>query len=206
MKITLQVNGREMSFSEEQLTAILETHFPINKVSENSEDITVPTEGEWFEVVPLAINQELFQIKREDENQERTRQLIVEAFTELNNNPGKYGRVYETMMPEIHWDSRTVGELNDFAINLGYRIANHVEVALEWAQRISNGETWEDICNKPDIANCQRLVDWKDGFKRCIGGSCKHSCEFVPASYIGRYHLYPYERLINTVPLIVRYK
>lgn len=131
MKITLQVNGREMSFSEEQLVDILETHFPINKVNENSEGITVPTEGQWFEVIPLAINQELFQTKREDKKQERTRQLIVEAFTELNNNPGKYGRVFETMMPEKHWYSRTVGELEDFAINLGYRIANYVEVSLE---------------------------------------------------------------------------
>lgn len=71
MEVTLQVNGRNMTFSEKELRAILEEHF-----SSETRQVTTakvaqkPTEGEWFEVKPQAIDQELFEKKRKDQRQE----------------------------------------------------------------------------------------------------------------------------------------
>lgn len=58
MKITLQVNGREITFSEQELSSILEKHFSKVKVAQKL------TENEWFEVKPHAIDQKLFEEKR----------------------------------------------------------------------------------------------------------------------------------------------
>ena len=46
-----------------------------------------PTENEWFEVKPRAIDQKLFENKRKDDKQEATRLLILEAFAEMKKNP-----------------------------------------------------------------------------------------------------------------------
>ena len=50
-------------------------------------NVTKPTEGEWFEVKPQDINQKLFRRKRKDEEQERVRKIIIEAFVEMKENP-----------------------------------------------------------------------------------------------------------------------
>ena len=134
-------------------------------------NVTKPTEGEWFEVKPQDINQKLFRRKRKDEEQERVRKIIIEAFVEMKENPEEYGRSFKTMMPEKTWDSKTVFELKKMACQLGDHNANWVEQALEWAQRIANGESWEAICDDVDTANWYRLVVWKYGYTRRVGGS-----------------------------------
>ena len=163
-----------------------------------------PEEGKWFEVNPEAINQELFQEKRYDRKQEWTRHLILEAFTEMKNNPGKYGRPFKTMMPAKAWDSKTVAELKELASSFGDHNADWVEQALEWAQRIHNGESWEDVCSEPDTANWYRLVVWKDGYARLIGGSDMHNDD-SPASDVGHSDYYSNNRVDCTVPLVVLY-
>ena len=163
-----------------------------------------PEEGKWFEVNPEAINQELFQAKRDDWFQEQTRQLILEAFTEMKNYPEKYGRSFKTMMPEKTWRSKTVAELKELARRLGDHNADWVEQALEWAQRIHNGESWEDVCNEPDTANWYRLVVWQDGYARLIGGSIKVDAN-SPASDVSSSIYVSGSRLKYTVPLVVLY-
>lgn len=202
MKLTLQVNGREMTFSEQELIAIVEKYIIIN----NDNQITqTPAEGLWFEVNPKAINQKLFQEERKDSNQEETRQLILEAFAELKDHPKKYGRVFETMILRKEGGSEKVGDLKKMACKFGDHNINWVEQALEWAQRISNGEPWENICNKRDTANWYRLVVWKDAHSKFIGGSTR--CESnKPATNVNKYDLEDNNVIDHTVPVSVRYK
>ena len=207
MKVTLQVNGREMTFSEQELRSILEKHFSGNTTEKatTAKVAQKPTEDEWFEVKPQAIDQKLFEKKRKDNRQEATRQLILEAFAKMKNNPKKYGKNFKTMMPKKTWNYKTVAQLKDMASNLGEHNADWVEQALEWAQRLENGESWEAICNDKDTANWYRLVVWKNGYARLVGGSvCNYNCRPASAVFIDDY--YGSYNLSSTVPLVVLYE
>ena len=206
-KITLQVNGREMTFTEQELVAIVEKHL----LSETTKEITVTkvaqkwAEDEWFEVKPHAIDQKLFEKKRKDTMQENTRQLILKAFEKMKANPEKYGKNFKTLMPKREWKVKTVMELKEMARDFGDHNADWVEQALEWAQRIANGESWKSICNDDDTANWFRLVVWKNGYARLVGGSVGNgNCH--PASYVYSSDYRDYEHLQHTVPLVVLYE
>jgi len=82
----------------------------------NKGGIVRPTEGVPFEVNPLAIDQRLFQTKRNDESQEETRQWILEAFAEAKANPEKYGKTFYTLIPEKKWIYKSVPNLLNFHI------------------------------------------------------------------------------------------
>jgi len=204
-KVTLTVHGRERTFSEQELVAILEKHFS-NEATEQvstAKLAQVPTEGKWFEVNPQSINQNLFQKRREDWRQERTRQIIQEAFAEADKQPKKYDSPFCTLIPKKNWnDYKTVEELKEYAKNLGGLMADWVEQALEWAQRISNGESWETICNNSDTAKWYRMIVWQNGDARLVGGSRNRDHDF-PTSGVYDYDYYSYNRLFNTVPLVV---
>ena len=183
MKVTLQVDEKKTSFKR-----------PMR-----------PTEGDPFEVNPPGINRTLFQVKREDPNQETMRQLILEAFTKKDENPEKYGKPFKTLMPEKTWDWKTVGELKELATKLGDHIADWVEQALEWAQRIQNGETWEAICNEPDTAKWYRLVQWKNGCYGIVGGARRAGCP-APATIVLCKDRDRVRKTQSAVPLVVLYK
>ena len=207
-KITLLLSdGRKMTFSTEELVAIVEEHLSIKAIKQTitSKIAQKPTENEWFEVKPQSINQKLFKEKRKDPKQEKTRQLILEAFSQMENNPRKYGKDFKTLMPKNSWGSKkTVTELKHLACMLGDHNADWVELALEWAQRISNGETWESICNNIDPSQCFRIIVWKDGYCRLTGGSMLFK-GYAPVSIISDYSLYDTTALSLTVPLVVSY-
>lgn len=209
MKISLQLNGREMTFSEEELIAILEKHFKSKttekKTSPAIEVANVPTEGKCFIVNPLEINMNLFKKERHDPKQECIRKLIEEAFDEVKKNPVRYGKPFKTMIPPKTWSGKTVGELRDLASNLGDHMTDWIEQALEWAQRISNGEPWEALCNDLDTARWYRLVKWKYGGYRLVGGA-KESLFNFPASYVQNNNMCENNRLNTTVPSVVFYK
>ena len=207
MKVTLQVTGWEMTFSEKELIAIVEKHLSRNttKKATTTKVAQKPTEDEWFEVKPHAIDQKLFEKKREDNRQEATRQLILKAFAEMEENPEKYGRNFKTMMPKKTWTSKTVAELKKMARKLGDHNADWVEQALEWAQRIANGESWESICNAKDTANWNRVVVWKNGYARLVGGSvCLGNNK--PASGVYNHGYHGTINLDFSVPLVVIYE
>lgn len=199
MKITLQVNGREMTFSESELVDMAENYFP-NKVIELT---AVPTEGKCFEVNPTAINRQLFQSERSDLRQERTRQLILEAFVEVDANPERYGCSFKTLIPERNWTGKNFEELEVIAQKIGNHMADWIEQALEWAQRISNGESWSAVCNDRDTANCYRAIIWKNGFI-LVGGSVKYN-NSNPPSDVNLFDDYCYSIFNYTVPLVVLY-
>lgn len=164
----------------------------------------VPTQGKWFEVNPLAIDQELFEWEREDKSQEITRQYILDAFVEVLNNP-KYAKPFKTMFPEKTWTTKRTKELRELASKMGNHNADWVEQALEWAQRIHNGESWEDICNKPDTAKWFRVIVWKDGFMRFVGGSKEKNTTYPAADVECDNKCYEDDNIFETVPLIVDY-
>ena len=205
MKETLQIDGKKRTFSNVENISI-EENVKSSKEDKIYEVAQKPTEGKWFKVKPLAIDQTLFKEKREDGRQEKKRQLILEAFEELKKNPKEYGRNFETMMPKKIWKQKTVADLREIACNLGDHEANWVEQTLEWAQRIANGESWEDLCNKPDTANWLRAVIWKNGYTRLIGGSVRINL-FGPATNVFDFlNLFDYENANNIVPLVARYE
>lgn len=211
MKIILQVNGREMTFSEEEVTAIVEEHFnknAIKQVHEKGQVSKKTTNERYFLVNPLTIDQKLFSQKREDFWQERTRQLILEAFSEMKNN-SQYTKPFKTIVPEKTWTKKNIYELEKLAVLLGDHMADWVELALEWAQRIANGETWEAICNNPDASNYFRLVIWKEKFPGhgfIFGGSSKAGVKDRPACFYGICCEDSYTVINHTVPLVVSYK
>lgn len=137
--------------------------------------------------------------------QEKTRKLILEAFDEVKANPEKYGKPFKTLRPKMTWSWKTGEELKELASSLGDHIADWVEQALEWAQRIQNGETWQDICNKPEYYEWYRAVVWKNGYIRCIGGS-EFDRVYVAASAVGVYNCYNNGMYYDMVPLVVSYK
>lgn len=197
-EFTLQINGREMTFSEQELTAIVEKY-----LGETMQITQKPTEDKWFEVKPKFLSPNLFKGKRIDKKQEAVRHLIIDALAEMQKN-SEYERAFKTMMPKKTWASKTVMQLEGVAKDRGEEMATWIHQALEWAQRLTNGETWEAVCNDPDSANWYRLIIWKGGSTRLVGGAISDRNNF-PASMIHYDDLKDDRILSFTVPLVVTY-
>ena len=134
-----------------------------------------------FKINPSAIDRSKFKKFFDNRVQENIRTIIDNALTMVDKYPEKYDCTFYTLMPKKIWDSsKTAEELIDYATELGGYMGDWVEQALEWAQRICNGESWEDICNKPDTANWTRMVVWHGGFVRLIVGSKNDNNNFPP--------------------------
>ena len=200
-KITLQVNGREMTFSEEELSSILEEHFERKKSEAKSKG---PIEGKWFKVNPSSIDQQLFEDKRTDDLQEKLRFHIQLAFKELKENPEK-NEAFKIFIPEKEYDNnpRRIVELKNLASQIGDHMGLWWEWALMLAQRIANGETWESLCNEPDSTNWYLLVSWHRHSRR-VGGSRK-SFYNPPSGNIELYEYWNGDTVRDTVPLVVAY-
>ena len=208
MKVVLQIKGRNLELSEQELIKIIEDYLDMQQ--------TVLI-GEWFEVKPQHINQDIFKHERVDKTQERTRKHILEALEEMNKHPEQYGKNFKIMIPRKFWESKTVKELKEIANALGERTADFTEQCLEWAQRLSNGEPWEVLCNKPDTIKWFRMVEDRSVFKmmggaiveyhsavKLIGGSTE--CGFsTPACDVSKARKDDY-LTAYTVPLIVKHE
>ena len=120
MKVTLLVNGREQTFTEEELVQILEEYFSSEKFFEEAK---VSTENQWIDVTPEIINQKVFEKKRSDIVQEKTRILILEALEVMKKEP-KYREAFQIMMPSKGWKVKTFREMNLFAHQKGGHITN----------------------------------------------------------------------------------
>lgn len=180
--------------TEEQIT---------NEECHTSDVAQIPTEGKLFEVNPLGIDRSKFEKPMSNKRQEWTRQIIQEAFAEVDKHPEKYASAFYTLIPEKKWNGyKTIAELKAYANDLGGQMADWVEQALEWAQRIFNGESWEAICSNADTANWYRMIVWKNGYARLVGGS-RNDYDYYPASYVF-YSVYSFlSRILSTVPLVV---
>lgn len=195
-------NGRKETFdgvasfnvTEEQTT---------NEECHVSDVAQTPTEGKFFEVNPLRIDRSKFVKPMSNKKQEWTRQIIQEAFAEVDKHPEKYASAFYTLMPEKKWSVyKNVAELKEHANDLGGQMADWIEQALEWAQRIFNGESWEAICNNADTTNWYRMIIWKSGYGRLVGGSLIDD-NSVPSTDISNYDCNSVIRVGYTVPLVV---
>lgn len=200
----LEVNGRKMHFSDEELIAILEKHF--SNEEQPIQIVEMPVEGKLFEIKPVKINRSLFSEKRDNEEQEKLRKLILQAFERVNNEPKKYCRTFYTYKPKKMWDKpQHVSQLRKMACKMGDHLTDWVEFALEQAQRIQNGESWEILCNIPDSLNYNRLIVWKDGTYRIVGGAVKMGDMKSPSYIFG----FEYESncvLESVVPSVTSFK
>ena len=195
-EIVLRVGNRAVEFSRDELRVIVERDlkaFPIAKT---------PTQGMWFEVNPKAIDQKLFFEERKDNNQEWMRLVIREAFKEMRNNP-EYKQKFMTTVPEKTWVIKTFGEMQAFAAGRGDHMTNWVEQALEWAQRIHNGESWKTLCNMPDTIKWYRAVEWKGGVALIGGQDNPPASTFMIAQH--PYYLDVSGNMAITVPGVTRY-
>lgn len=155
-------------------------------------------------VNPKSINRSLFKKARALSNQETMRKLINEAFEMLDKYQEKYGKSFIAMIPDKKWDYKSVLELKNLANEFGDKIADWVEQALIWAQQIDNGETWEAVCDYTDIIELHRLVVWKDGYVRLVGGK-SDKLKLNSASDVSNVGYDDRDRVYNAVPLIISY-
>lgn len=174
------------------------------QVNANTKVVQRPVEDQWFDVKPQTINPKLFEKERKKEKQEKARKLIMQAFTEMQANPAKYGQNFKTKMPKKTWRYLSVDELKDMACKEGDHNIDWVELGFELAQRLVNGESWEELCNNPDTAEWYRLVIWKDGNIRIFGGASNiHDYSSAAEISLNTYHNAC--DLFYTVPKIVKY-
>ena len=176
-------DGRKETF--DSIASFNVTEEQITNEEDHTSDVAqTPTEGKIFEVNPLEIDRSKFEKPMSDQNQEWTRQIIQEAFAEVDKNPEKYALPFYTLIPKKKWSGyKTVAELKAYANDLGGLMADWVQQALEWAQRLLNGESWEAICNNADTANWYRMILWKNGYYRLVGGSRRRDNNY-PASVV----------------------
>ena len=92
----------------------------------------------------------------------------------------------------------------------GDHLADWVEQAMEWAQRIANGEKWETICNQADTIGCYRVIKGKDGRPKFVGGNCydyeaNKNTIITPTSISDTYGPNHFHKIKQAKPLVVAY-
>ena len=195
-------------FFEDGRKQILEGVKSFRKIDQEKEHefSRKPEEGKLFRVEPLSINKKLFEEQRKVNSEEFVRRTINEAFRKAEQNPTQYLTPFCTLVPKKIWDYNEIKnekELREYAIYTGGKMADWIEQALEWAQRLSNGESWDNICNKPDTLRFYRMIEWKDGEPKIVGGSTEENYTYSPAHIFLRL-VYSCKRGVPyTVPLIV---
>lgn len=191
-----------MTFSEEELTAIVQEHF---ERKESEVEQKGPKEGEWFKVNPASIDQRLFENERTDERQEHLRFYIQRSFDYLKGNP-ENNKAFKTFIPsrdKDHYSNPKASKLKNFASQIGDHMGYWWEWALMLAQRIANGESWESLCNVPDTANWYLLVEFPMHSK-IVGGSIRSYYNPSPSN-INSYAYWDSDIVESAVPLVVDY-
>jgi len=186
--------GREVEISEIELIKALHYY---------NDHVESLTEDKWLEVIPEEIDTVQFLEARVEPEEESLRKLIWAAVDEAQAKP-EYLKPFYTKVPSKP-EKKSVNKIIDEAICDELQIANWIQVALEWAYRITLGESWQKICSDSDSSSYYKLVFWNDGLIHTIGGAKK-----VPANLpevtvfpsIMDYDFVPE----NAVPKYVRYK
>ena len=165
-----------------------------------------------FRIDYKTIDKKLFEKKRKTLKQEETRMKIKKAFMMAEKHPYQYAVPFWTMVPKRKDCGGDIGEIIQYAVNLGGIPADWVHQALEWAQRITEkGEkAWKEICNEPDTHNSYRLIISEDGTPILMGGSRDDGDASPEAEFAGTYEpvMSPeaYDAVGYTVPNVVFYE
>ena len=176
-----------------------------NTTQQEEKSIVKPIEGVHFDINPLAIERSLFEKAREDPEQEETRKSILNALKMVDERPDKYGKPFKTLRIKALGTWGNFESLRKMAIKKGHHMADGVETALELAQRIANGESWECICNEPDDASWFRAIMWKNGQIALAGGSQKYKENYSPSHIISGTQYELRELIPYAIPGIVAY-
>ena len=159
--------------------------------------------GEWVEVNPKTIKRELF-AQEVDEKDENARKLICEAFKEMKKKPYKYARKFKVRIPEkVDYYDKRFSEIMDSLSEKNQHIADWVELALVWAQRISNGETWSNLRMNESLY--QRFIIGKNGKIATVGGSTIPYVHYYRAHHIIQTSLSLNATNRGAIPYIVSY-
>lgn len=161
-------------------------------------------EGTLFLVKPMEIDRSLFEKNKliGDANREWIGEIIREAFEEFDNEHEKYGAQFYIFIPEKKWEGYIkVQTLKNYAKKCGGRVTDWVEWALQQAQRILNGESWEVVCDGIVLSPKIVMILWKKRRYRVVGNLCLHYAVF-PLYEVDRSGYYSYNKIKNVVPSI----
>ena len=191
MKVTLQVDGRQMTFSKVENIQISEETVQSEKEKSNNGgtvsfiDHPLVNEG-WFYVYPRAIDRAFFE-KEVEEKAVQTRDFILEALEKVRKYPYLYDNDIKVRIPKDVFQYRDksydviIAELSE---NNEYLI-DWVELALIWAQRIKDGEGWDMLYNTNfNVSNYHRFIRWKGNQIATVGGSLAPYVFNYPEQYI----------------------
>lgn len=183
-----------------------ETNTPSTKQKYAGYEVApTPTVGKLFHIMPFEIPKSLFESPLSDPKQERTRQIMQEAFAEVGKYPEKYAFSFYTYIPKMIWDESKavqIEKLKEYARDLGGEMADWVDQALEWAQRIFNGETWEAVCNEVDNTEYCRMIIWKNRYYRMVGSSSVLGDDYPASDVDDRDYMFSTDIVGYTVPLV----
>ena len=164
-----------------------------------------PMDEAWFIVAPAKIDRSLFGESRKDAKQEKVRSLIAESLDMVCKDTRFYKKTFKTFRPEKIFTRSSEFSLFEQARWNGNYLGSWIEQALEWAQRIQNGEAWETLCNEKDDLRWYRMIIWRDGEIRLIGGSTKNGDKSSPTKITGSDDVNFKSKLENyTIPLVVK--
>lgn len=125
------------------------------------------------------------------------RQRIAQAFGDLDKAlEGNKDNLKEfrAIVPSMQIVLNTGEELDIIANDMAGKIANETEQALLWAQRIDNGEGWQEVLSTLYIGGCgKRLLRNDDGRLR------------VYTNLFDEPYTLTEESLTTALPLIVTY-
>ena len=166
-----------------------------------------PTEGKLFKVAPLQIDRKKFEEPRSNQKQEWCRKDILGALAMVDWYPEKYASEFYTYIPVNVFGHKKMEDFEKIVyvwggLNFDCLVADLTEQKLEWAQRICNGEAWEDVCNNADTAKWYRVVRGRDGYGLVVGGSSS-SGNALPASNVPSISHGPDYIYKDCVPLVV---
>lgn len=145
-KINLMVDGREVVLDKKVVENILKEHYDEDiikiKMPKNARGV------ECYKVIPRDIDRTLFEEKRKNKVEEEARKIILDAiYNYLDTYPEKYAKPFETIVFMGKFEEITLIDVEKFAKEHGDCLATMVDLALEWAYRITMGESWESVCN-----------------------------------------------------------
>lgn len=151
-----------------------------------------------FEIGMREFSKIRFNHAEESEREENIRRLLCEAFCEVKRHP-TYQRRIEIVIPEKVYSVQTGYEMEKMSQSMGGHIADWVELSLYWAQKIQE-KGW-NLCHEQDDNPFYRIVVWKNGKYRLIGGA-KKTGDVSYKTHIGFFYYEKWDEFFNSVPLI----
>lgn len=191
-KFSTDVCGREVEVSGAEIVeALVHYHKSQNSI----------TEGKWIKVVPEWICEGLFSTPRESREEEQLRRKIVVALAEAKKNE-KYKKTFYFLVPKEP-ENKTFNQILADAKKENLAIMDWVWQGLEWAFRITQGESWENICLNPDTSSWFRVIKSKESTYEVWGGARRLSAHIPETTCLSTIRNYEYTYK-QEVPVYVR--